>query len=209
MSPARPAAARPRRRTWRRDPEGRRARILKAATREFAQRGFRSARLDRIAAEADVAEGTVYHQFGSKQGLLVAMGEEYGRSLARAAFEGLGPDPTPDQVGRVVRNIFDHIRETEGSLAIFLLAQDPLEGGPAQDANRTQMLAAIRERIEVWVRRGLVASMDARIASEIQFGLVESALRDCFLRHGGENEEGYIREVSRCLGAYLTPSRET
>lgn len=195
-----------RRRTWRRDPEGRRVRILEAAAREFAQRGLREARLDRIATAADVAEGTVYQHFGSKQGLLVAVGEEYGRGMARAAFAGLGPDPAPEQAERVVRNIFGHVRQTEGALATFLLAQDPLEGGPAQDANREQMLAAIRERIRMWIERGQVPAMDARVASEIQFGLVESALRDCFLRRGGEDEALYIQEVSRCLAAYLGAS---
>ncbi len=190
-------------RTWRRDPEGRRSRILDAAVREFSRQGFRRARLERIATAAGVAEGTVYHQFGSKQGLLVAVGQHYGEGLARAAFGDLGADPTPDEVAQIVRNIFAHVRETDGSLAAFLLAQDPLEGGPAQTANRAAMIAAIEARLSLWVERGLVQPMDTRIAAEIQFGLVESALRDCFLRRGGEAEERYVQEVTRCLSAYV------
>jgi hypothetical protein len=102
-----------------------------------------------------------------------------------------------------VRNIFDYVRETDGSLAAFLLAQDPVEGGPAQDANRTAMIAAIEAALTAWIERGLVQPMDTRIAAEIQFGLVESALRDCFLRSDGAGEERYVREVTRCLGAYV------
>ena len=152
---------------------------------------------------AGVAEGTVYHQFGSKRGLLVAVGQRYGEGLARAAFGDLGADPTPHEVAPIVRNIFAYVRETDGSLAAFLLAQDPLEGGPAQDANRTAMIAAIEARLLLWVERSLVQPLDTTIAAEIQFGLVESALRDCFLRRGGEDEERYVREVTRCLGAYV------
>ncbi len=190
-------------RTWRRDPEGRRSRILEAAIAEFTRQGFRRARLERIAKAAGVAEGTVYHQFGSKQGLLVAVGQHYGEGLARAAFGGLGEDPTPAEVAQIVENLLTHVRETDGSLAAFLLAQDPLEGGPAQDANRTAMIDAIEERILLWAQRGLVQPMDTPIAAEILFGLVEAALRDCFLRSGGEDEQRYVREVTRCLGAYL------
>jgi AcrR family transcriptional regulator len=171
--------------------------------REFAREGFRRARLERIATAAGVAEGTVYYQFGSKQGLLSAVGQSYGEGLARAAFGDLGADPTPDEMARIVRNLFAYVRETDGSLATFLLAQDPLEGGPAQDANRTAMIRAIEARLSLWVERGLVQPMDTAVAAEILFGLVESALRDCFLRRGGEGEERYVREVTRCLGAYV------
>jgi AcrR family transcriptional regulator len=201
------AASGARKRSWRQDPEGRRARIRDAATREFARVGFREARLDRIAKAAGVAEGTVYHQFGSKLGLLVAVGEEYGRGLARVAFSGLGADPLPNEVETIVRNVFSYVRETDGSLAAFLLSQDPLEGGPAQDANRSQMVEAIEARLAFWIEKGIVRPTDTRVAAEIQFGLVESALRDCFLRRGGEGEETYVREVTRCLAAYLGAPR--
>lgn len=197
---ARHATQGARRRTWRQDPEGRRTRILDAAAEEFARQGFRLARLDRIARAAGVAEGTVYHQFGSKQGLLEAVGARYGMGLAAAAFAGIRDDPSLEEIEGMVRNIFGYVRRTDGALAVFLLAHDPLEGGPAQDANRSQMLAAIEERMR---RRIGPAAFDPRVAAELQFGLVESALRDCFLRRGGRDEERYIREVVRCLGAYL------
>jgi AcrR family transcriptional regulator len=203
VSVPRTGAAKRRGRGWQQDPEGRRSRILDAAVQEFARLGFRRARLERIAKAARVAEGTIYHQFGSKQGLLVAVGERYGEGLARAAFGGLAADPSPSELAPIVRNVFDYVRETDGSLAAFLLAQDPLEGGPAQDAYRAAMIAAIEARLSLWAQRGLVQPMDTRIAAEIQFGLVESALRDCFLRRGGKDEERYVQEVTRCLDAYV------
>ncbi|MCP4037516.1 MAG: TetR/AcrR family transcriptional regulator [bacterium] len=208
MARSRGAVAKSRGRTWCQDPQGRRSRILDAAAGEFAEHGFRLARLGRIAAAAGVAEGTIYHQFGSKQGLLVAMGERYGEGLARAAFGDLGADPMPDEVARIVRNIFAFVRKTDGSLAAFLLSHDPLEGGAAQDANRTAMIAAIVARLELWVEHGLVEPMDNPIAAEVLFGLVESALRDCFLRRRGAGRERYVREVTRCLEACVALQRD-
>ncbi len=53
--------------------EEREAQILDAATRVFANKGFRAATTKEIAAEAGVSEGTIYNYFDSKYDLLVAM----------------------------------------------------------------------------------------------------------------------------------------
>ena len=50
-----------------------RARMLDAAQRLFAQRGYASSTMEAIAAEAGVAVDTVYAGFGSKRGLLSAL----------------------------------------------------------------------------------------------------------------------------------------
>lgn len=47
----------------------RRDRILAAAEREFTTHGFAGARMDRIAAQADVNKQLLFHYFGSKAGL--------------------------------------------------------------------------------------------------------------------------------------------
>ena len=203
MNGATSTKPRTRRRTWRQDPEGRRARILKAGAREFARRGFRDARMDRVAKAAGVAEGTLYHQFGSKHGLLVAVGNQYGRGLVKAAFGDLDQRIDPREIGTVVRNMFAYVRNSGGPLAAFLLASDPTEGGPALEANRAQMIAAIEVQLEDAVRRGLIAPMNTRVAAVVQYGLVESALRECFLRRNGQDAEIYIQEVTACLAAYL------
>lgn len=192
-------------RTWRRDPAGRRERILAAAAREFGRRGFAQARLDRVARTARVAEGTVYHQFGSKTGLLQALGERYGEGLAAAAFGRLSPASTPDDVSLIVSGIFDYVASSPAPLVAFLLSHGTVEGGIAQDANRRRMLGAIEEVLAGWLRRGAIARLDVGITAELQFGLVETGLRDCFLRHGGERRAAYVEEVTRCLRATLPP----
>src|SRR3954453_16282983 len=49
------------------------AAILDAAERHFADRGFENAKVDEIAADADVAVGSIYNHFGSKEGLYRAL----------------------------------------------------------------------------------------------------------------------------------------
>src|ERR671935_2557367 len=84
------------------------AAILDAAERHFLERGFQEAKIDRIAEEADVAVGSIYNHFGSKEGL-------YSALLARALelFEAyMAEDEEPaggaleqllDTAGRVAR----------------------------------------------------------------------------------------------------------
>ena len=54
----------------------RREQILEAATKVFAEKGFRAARMQEVAATAGVANGTVYNYFASKDELLLALLEE-------------------------------------------------------------------------------------------------------------------------------------
>jgi AcrR family transcriptional regulator len=53
--------------------EERRAQILEAATQVFARKGYRGATIREIAAEAGVAEGTIYNYFRSKDDLLISL----------------------------------------------------------------------------------------------------------------------------------------
>ncbi len=52
-----------------RDAEATKARILKAAKKEFAKHGLGGARVDEIAERADANKRMLYHYFGSKEGL--------------------------------------------------------------------------------------------------------------------------------------------
>lgn len=54
-----------------------RTRLLEAAARVYAARGFAGATLDDVAEEAGLTKGAVYGHFGSKDNLLVALMEEY------------------------------------------------------------------------------------------------------------------------------------
>jgi AcrR family transcriptional regulator len=56
-----------------RDPERTRARILAAATDEFARYGLGGARVDRIANAADTNKRMLYYYFGNKEGLFLAV----------------------------------------------------------------------------------------------------------------------------------------
>src|SRR3974390_1491184 len=58
-----------------------RARLLAAAAAAFAEHGVDSVWVDAVAEEAGRTSGAVYAHFGSKQGLLLALLDEWKHSL--------------------------------------------------------------------------------------------------------------------------------
>jgi AcrR family transcriptional regulator len=71
-----------------RDPERTRAAILRAATAEITAKGLNGARVDTIAKRAGVNKRMLYHYFGDKQGLYLAV-LEHTYAAIRAAEIGL------------------------------------------------------------------------------------------------------------------------
>lgn len=69
-----------------RDPAGTREAILQAAFQEMHRSGFRAAGLDAILTEAGVTKGALYHHFGSKRQLGLAVLEEIIRSMVLRRF---------------------------------------------------------------------------------------------------------------------------
>jgi len=67
--------------------------ILAAAADLFGERGYRGTTTRAIAERAGVNEVTVFRRFGSKQGLLRALGEYWAASMAGFAVSAI-PDPS-------------------------------------------------------------------------------------------------------------------
>jgi AcrR family transcriptional regulator len=70
LAPSQPLLAEPVRK---RDSERTRAALMKAALKEFAQHGFSGGRIDRIAKAANCNIRMLYHYFGDKKGLYIAV----------------------------------------------------------------------------------------------------------------------------------------
>jgi AcrR family transcriptional regulator len=70
-----------------RDPERTRAAILAAATEEFAANGLTGARVDAIAGRARVNKRMIYHYFGDKDGLYLAVLEGTYENIRAAELD--------------------------------------------------------------------------------------------------------------------------
>jgi TetR/AcrR family transcriptional regulator len=94
----------------RRDPAGTRQKLLTAARREFAQSGLAGARVDEIAARAGVNKQLVYHYFGDKDALYLAVlewvYEEIRAQERKLNLEGLPPERA---IRKLIEGSFDHL----------------------------------------------------------------------------------------------------
>jgi TetR/AcrR family transcriptional regulator len=94
----------------RRDPAATRKKLLTAARREFAASGLAGARVDEIAARAGVNKQLVYHYFGDKDALYLAVlewvYEEIRAQERKLNLEGLPPGQA---IKRLIEASFDHL----------------------------------------------------------------------------------------------------
>lgn len=81
------ATATPARRAITRDPERTRAAILDAATQEFTANGLTGARVDAIAKRSRVNKRMIYHYFGGKEGLYLAVLEAAYAAIRAAEMD--------------------------------------------------------------------------------------------------------------------------
>lgn len=91
-----------------------RERIIEAAIKVFAERGFYHARVSEVAAEAGVAGGTIYNYFRNKDDLLISLFEDRMEAiLADFRAELAGLDSATDRLRRFVE------------LHLAMVARDP------------------------------------------------------------------------------------
>jgi TetR/AcrR family transcriptional regulator len=94
----------------RRDPVATRQKLLTAARREFAKNGLAGARVDEIADRAGVNKQLVYHYFGDKDALYLAVlewvYEEIRTQERKLNLEGLPPQRA---IKKLIESSFDHL----------------------------------------------------------------------------------------------------
>jgi TetR/AcrR family transcriptional regulator len=134
------------------DPHKTRARILARATSEFAARGFEGARVDAIAHRCGLAKNMLYHYFGSKEGLFIAVLEHVYETLRarQRDFSVRGSDPV-EAMRQLVAHTFSAL--LEHSEAIALLNDENLHKG--RHARRSKRIRALYDPLVDTIREVL------------------------------------------------------
>jgi TetR/AcrR family transcriptional regulator len=123
----------------RRDPAATRQKLLTAARREFAASGLAGARVDEIAARAGVNKQLVYHYFGDKDALYLAVlewvYEEIREHERKLNLEGLAPELA---IRKLIESSFDHLAAHPD---FILLLNDENRGGARHVRNSSRLEA--------------------------------------------------------------------
>ena len=131
---------------------GTRDKVVEAAGQLFAEAGFHRVSLDEIARRADVARATVYHQFGSKLGVLGAVVTDYERRAGLAELAELIETGPAETLIRDVVTAGCAYWATDPALARSIVAfavTDPEAADllAGHDAGRLRLLTRMVERL--------------------------------------------------------------
>lgn len=156
------------------DGEKTRERILRAATRLFATKGFHATGVAQIGEAAGVGKGALYHHIKSKEDLLY---EIVTRHVERGIAEVetvRRSDASPEQkLRRLCRQQLRTVADSQQEITIFFREQNALTG------QRRRKMSALRHRVEdVWrevlqegVDQGVLRSADPVVVKGI-LGLI-------------------------------------
>lgn len=152
-------------------------RILRAATRVFAERGFFSAQVADVAREAGVAAGTVYLYFRSKDDLLVSIFDRTMREAiaeGRAALQGVA-DPI-ERLRRIARLHLERMGRDRDLAVVFQVEL-------RQSTKFMEQLSSTRLREYLGILRDVVAEGQAAgvfraginptLAAKVLFGALD------------------------------------
>jgi AcrR family transcriptional regulator len=147
--------------------EATRAALLSVARRHFGREGYSNAELARIAADARVTTGALYHHFGSKQGLFLAVAEDLEAEMLAAASAVVDDDPW-----RRLRLGFEKLIDLCASAAVqrIIFVEAPQVVGP--DAWRKIELRYAFGAL----RNVLTALIDAKIIKPYPIDLIARTL---------------------------------
>jgi len=152
---ARPTAKRAAATAIKRDPAKTRANILKAATAEFAAKGYSGARTEKIAQRAKSNVRMIYHYFGGKEALYLCVLEEVLSQLRAQELQLNLGDVAPLQGVLLMFDFINRHFERHPELR-NLLAYENLNKAACLKRSRQipQMASPVLQQLEQLLRRG-------------------------------------------------------
>ncbi|EPD6701745.1 TetR/AcrR family transcriptional regulator [Cronobacter dublinensis] len=155
--------------------EENRAKLIAAARKAFAEKGFAAASMDELTASVGLTRGALYHNFGDKKGLLTAVvaqvdGEMAQRAKAAAANAG-------DDWATLLAEGVAYIRMAldEEVRRIVLLDGPAFLGDPAQWPSQNSCLDATRQTVIRMMESGVIKPVDPDAAARLLNGAALNA----------------------------------
>lgn len=137
-----------------------RAKLIAAARKAFAEKGFAAASMDDLTASVNLTRGALYHNFGDKKGLLAAVVTQIDGEMAQRARDAVsdaGDDwdkLLAEGIAYIKMALDDEVRR------IVLLDGPAFLGNPAQWPSQNSCLESTRQGILNMLEGGVIKSVD-------------------------------------------------
>lgn len=155
--------------------EENRAKLISAARKAFAEKGFAAASMDELTAEVGLTRGALYHNFGDKKGLLAAVvahvdGEMAGRAQEAGAAKGRGWEGLLAEGAAYIGMALDpEVRR------IVLLDGPAFLGDPSQWPSQNACLQATKQTVARLISNGIMKPVDVEAAARLLNGAALNA----------------------------------
>lgn len=154
----------------------RRAEVVEGAARAFARNGYDQTSVPELAQSLGLAAGSLYHYFGGKEQLLIAICDQLMDPVLAEAERLLsdGGDPA-DQLRALVRLWVGHVAERRDNMLVFQQERHVIDNGAQwQDVRSARkrferIVAAVLERAD---EAGQLVATDRRLLLSALLGMV-------------------------------------
>jgi AcrR family transcriptional regulator len=186
--------------------EEKRRRILEAAVRAFARKGYHACRVGEIASEAGVAYGLVYHYFTSKDEILETIFRDTWTQMLTAieAVEEEGV-PAAEQLRKVAAIVLRTWKRDPDLVRVLVreVTRSPHIQREVEEIE--QAYAALQRIVERGQKGGeFRTDVDARLAALIVYGALEELLTSWVMGQLDDSDE----EVDRAERAVVALVRD-
>lgn len=178
-----------------------RTRILEAAVKVFATKGYHDTKVDDIVSEASTSKGSFYFHFPSKQGIFIALSDTFAGLLEarmRQAIEG--EVHGVEQLGAALQACLSLFSQHRG-LAKVALVQAVGLGVVFEERRRAlndRMAEAIQCRLEQAVAEGSIPAVNAEITARAWVGALNEILT-CWIYKGEPALEESLPDIRQFL----------
>jgi AcrR family transcriptional regulator len=156
----------------------RRDSILDAALECFVERGFHGTAIPQIAEKANIAAGTIYHHFESKEALVNALYRKWKAAVAQRVFTAFPQTASPREQFRVMWNEMVAFALGAPTAFAFIELHNHASYLDAEsiaiDRNVKEFARMVIERAQ---RDKLVKPLDAKVLMELMFGAFVGMMR--------------------------------
>jgi AcrR family transcriptional regulator len=155
--------------------EENRAKLIAAARKAFAEKGYSAASMDELTAEVGLTRGALYHNFGDKRGLLAAVVDQIDSEMASRAQE-IGVLAGDDWKGLLAEGAaYIEMALVPEVQRIVLLDGPAVLGDPSKWPSQSSCLQATKRTVERLIAQEILKPVDAEAAARLLSGAALNA----------------------------------
>ena len=152
-----------------------RAKLIQAARKAFAAKGYAGSSMDDLTAEARLTRGALYHNFGDKKGLLQAVIDQMDAEILVRMRAAHAAAATPWE-GFMAEAIAYIEMSLEPEIQRIMLLDGPaVLGDPSQWENQNACLRTTAQTIQALIDDGTVKPVNAEAAARLVNGAALNA----------------------------------